>query len=64
MIALYTALVPIMPIPPIQRRSSYGMMSLPLTEWISGAFSRSESAHSSSAAPWHPDPHMITRLPA
>ena len=34
-------------------------MSLPLTEWISGALSRSESARNSSAAPWHPAPHMI-----
>ena len=39
-------------------------MSLPLTEWISGALSRSESARSSSAAPWQPAPHMITTLPA
>ena len=47
MTALYTALVPIMPMPPIHRGSSYGMMSLPLTEWISGALSRSESARNS-----------------
>ena len=40
------------------------MMSLPLTEWISGALSRSESARNSSAAPWQPAPHMIRTLPA
>ena len=37
-------------------------MSLPFTEWISGAFSRSERSRSSSAAPWQPAPHMITTL--
>ena len=39
-------------------------MSLALNEWISGALSRSDSARSSPAAPWHPVPHMITTLPA
>jgi len=64
MTALYTALVPIMPMPPIQCGSSYGMMSLPFTEWTNGALSRSEKARSSSPAPRHPAPHMITTLPA
>src|SRR5215470_17836879 len=53
-----------MPMPPIQRGSSNGMMSLPLNEWIKGALSRSESARRSSAAPWLPLPHMMTTLAA
>ena len=38
------------------------MISLPLTVWMRGALSRSESAHSSSAAPLQPAPHMMTML--
>ena len=55
----YAALVPIMPIPPIRCGSSYGIRSLPLTEWINSASSRSDRARSSSTAPWQPTPHMI-----